>query len=350
MIERISTNLMLRPEDVPPSRDDREVIGVFNPGVIRRGEETVLLVRVAERPREVRAGLTALPRWTPEGEAVDWISNDELEPLDPRVVKIRDDGRVRLTFISHLRVATSRDGRTIDSIGPPALVPAAPLEEFGVEDARITRIENRYYITYVAVSRHGAATVLASTDDFIHFERHGIIFCPENKDVVIFPQRIDGVYVALHRPVGGTPFTRPEMWIAKSPDLIHWGDHAFLFGGANAWESGRVGAGAPPIAVAEGWLEIYHGNGRPRTATEVGAYFGGAMLLDPRDPARVLKVGREAILEPRETFEREGFVANVVFPTGVVQEEDRLLIYYGASDKYSAVTEVSLDDVMGILG
>src|SRR5690606_32541891 len=99
--------------------------------------------------------------------------------------------------------------------------------------------------------------------------------------------------------------------------------------------------------VAEGWLEIYHGNCRPQGAAEVGAYFGGAMLLDLQDPARVLKVGREAILEPREPFEREGFVANVVFPTGVVREDDRLLIYYGASDKYSAVTEVSLEDVMG---
>jgi predicted GH43/DUF377 family glycosyl hydrolase len=347
MIERIATHLLLRPQDVPPSRPDWEVIGVFNPGVIRHGEETIILARVAERPREQRPGWTAHPHWSPdEGYVVDWVPDEHLHKLDPRVVRHRKDGLVRLTFVSHLRVVRSRDGRTIDDVAGTIFAPYYDAEEFGVEDPRITRLDGRYYITYVAVSRHGPATALASTIDFQTFERHGIIFCPENKDVVLFPERIKNQYLAFHRPLGGTPFCRPEMWLARSPDLVNWGAHRYLFGGAGAWESGRVGAGAPPLAVPEGWLEIYHGNRRPEREGDVGAYCGAAMLLDREDPSRVLKVGRDPIIEPQRDFENEGFVANVVFPTGVLEEDDRLLVYYGASDKYCAMVEVARRDVM----
>jgi predicted GH43/DUF377 family glycosyl hydrolase len=349
MVSRISTNLLLRPEDVPPSRDDWEVIGTFNPGAVRVGDDVIILVRVAERPRERRAGWTALPRWqSGEGLVVDWVRHEELEFLDPRVVR-RSDGLVRLTFVSHLRIATSRDGKSIDEVGPPALVPEATEEEFGVEDPRITPLDGRYYITYVAVSRHGAATALASTTDFKSFQRHGTIFCTENKDVVLFPERVADQYVALHRPVGGTPFTVPQMWIARSPDLLHWGQHGYLYGGQREWETGRVGAGTPPVATKEGWLEIYHGNHRPTVAGEVGAYFGATMLLARDDPSQVLATGREAVLTPSLEFEREGFVANVVFPTAVVENDDRLLVYYGASDKYSAVVELDRAEVMTTL-
>lgn len=173
---------------MPPIRDDWEVIGTFNPGAVRFGRDVVLLVRVAERPREKRPGYTALPRWSiDQGFVIDWVQNDELEYLDPRVVRRRADGRVRLTFVSHLRVAVSRDGKAIDHFGRPAIMPQSPAEEFGVEDPRITPLNGRFYITYVAVSRHGTATALASTTDFETFDRHGVIFCPENKDWCYFP-------------------------------------------------------------------------------------------------------------------------------------------------------------------
>src|SRR3954470_9821781 len=104
-VPRLSTQLLLRSEDVTPSRADFEVVGVFNPGAVRAGDEVVLLVRVAERPRERRAGFTGRPRWAPvEGLMIDWVPDGDLEPLDPRVVRRKADGLVRLTFISHLRV------------------------------------------------------------------------------------------------------------------------------------------------------------------------------------------------------------------------------------------------------
>jgi predicted GH43/DUF377 family glycosyl hydrolase len=347
MIERLATHLLLRPEDVPPSHPDWEVIGVFNPGVIRHGDETIILARVAERPREQRAGWTAQPYWSAEnGYAVNWIESKELEADDPRVVRHLQSGLFRLTFVSHLRVARSRDGRQIDSVDDAVLLPAHDWESYGLEDPRITPLDGRYYITYVAVSCHGPATALASTTDFKTFERHGIIFCPENKDVVLFPQKINDRYMALHRPLGGTRFCRPEMWLASSTDCLHWGAHRYLFAGTGDWEGGRVGAGAPPIAVNDGWLEVYHGNRLPKVVGEIGAYCGGAMLLAKDDPGRVLKVTREPIFEPQSDFEMEGFVANVVFPTAVLEEDDRLLVYYGASDKYCAMAEIPREQVM----
>ncbi len=325
-IRRLSTRLLLRPEDVPPSRDGFEVVGVFNPGAVRAGDEVVLLVRVAERPRERRPGFTGLPRWgTASGLTVDWVSD---------------------TFTSHLRVVRCGDGRAVREITGFTFRPQEEVEEFGVEDPRITPLGGRFYFTYVAVSRHGPASALASTADFRTFERHGVVFCPENKDVVLFPETIGGAYAALHRPVCGTPFTRPEMWVARSPDLIHWGAHAPLAVSGGEWQSGRVGAGAPPVRVPGGWLAIYHGNRRPTRPGEVGAYYAGAILLDAGDPARVLRRSPEPFFVPEADFEVAGFVPNVVFPTGVVQDGDALLVYYGAADAFTAVAEFSLRELL----
>src|SRR5690349_20663893 len=104
-VSRLATKLLLRPEDVPASREDFEVVSVFNPGAIRLGKEVILLVRVAERPKERRPGFTGLPRWDAnDGLTVDWVPDAKLEPVDPRVVRRKADGLVRLTFTSHLRV------------------------------------------------------------------------------------------------------------------------------------------------------------------------------------------------------------------------------------------------------
>jgi beta-1,2-mannobiose phosphorylase / 1,2-beta-oligomannan phosphorylase len=337
-VSRLSTSLLLRSGDVPPSRDDFEVVGVFNPGAVRVGDEVVLLVRVAERPQERRPGFTGLPRWDPtDGLMIDWVAAAELEPIDPRVVRRNSDGLVRLTFISHLRVIRCGDGRAVREITGVTFRPHAEWEEFGVEDPRITPLEGRFYFTYVAVSRNGPVTALASTTDFRNFDRHGIIFCPENKDVVLFPEKIGSDYVALHRPVCATPFTRPEIWVARSPDLIHWGAHTPLKLTGGEWQSGRVGAGPPPVRVPDGWLAIYHGNRHPTRPGDVGEYAAGAVLLHASDPTRVLKQTPEPFLRPEAEFEQTGFVPGVVFPTGMVEVGEELLVYYGAADAATAV-------------
>jgi predicted GH43/DUF377 family glycosyl hydrolase len=346
-VRRLSTRLLLRPEEFPASRDDFEVVGVFNPGAVRVADEVVLLVRVAERPRERRPGFTGLPRSDPAGGlTVDWVPEEDWEPVDPRVVRRKANGLVRLTFTSHLRVVRCGDGRAVREITDVTFRPQNETEEFGVEDPRITPLNGRYYFTYVAVSRHGPATALASTVDFRTFERHGVIFCPENKDVVLFPEIIRGAHTALHRPVCGTPFTRPEMWLARSPDLVHWGAHAPLAISGGGWQSGRVGAGPPPIRVPDGWLAIYHGNRSASQPGDVGTYYAGAVLLDADDPAKVLRWTIEPFFVPEAEFEMSGFVPNVVFPTGLLHVGNRLLVYYGAADAATAVAEFAVRDVL----
>ena len=350
MFPSMSRTLMIRPEDVKPSRDDLTVVGTFNPGAAQLEDEVVLLVRIAERPREQRDGYCGLPRWKPEhGIVIDWIPENEIERIDPRIIRKKQDGLMRLTFTSHLRVALSKDGRTVDQWHDQRFLPGSEWEEYGVEDPRITQIGDTFYITYVAVSRHGVATALASTKDFKSFVRHGIVFCPENKDVVLFSERIEGQYVALHRPNAAAPFSAPEMWIARSPDLIHWGSHSPLVGGAAAWEGDRVGAGTPPIRTERGWLAFYHGSERSAIPGKVGTYSAGTLLLDLTDPSRVLHRSRQPVFGPETDFERNGFVPNVVFPTGIVERDDVIHIYYGAADTCTAVAEISTGEVLASL-
>ncbi|NIA22058.1 MAG: glycosylase, partial [Anaerolineaceae bacterium] len=262
MMERLLERCLVRPEDVPPSRPDFAVLGTFNPGVVRRHGLTYLLIRVVEAVADQPADRLAFPRWDFSGDSpkmrIDVRSLDQLDTSDRREIFDKTRGLVRLPFTSHLRLATSRDGVTIDWIDPqPTLLPEHPLEEYGLEDARITALEGEGLcaITYVGPSSHGVVTLLATTRDFKTFDRHGPIFTTENKDVVLLPRRVGGQYAALHRPVSRTSLNPPEIWFALSPDMFHWGRHRVLSVGRGEWTA-RLGAGAPPIEVEEGFLEI----------------------------------------------------------------------------------------------
>jgi len=379
MVQRIWQRMLLGPGDVRPSSEDFEVVGVLNPGAIATPTGVAFLLRVAERPRERNPGAIGLPRWHDGSLEVDWVAEADVLFVDARVVRRRDSGDVRLTFASHLLLATSRDGRVIDTVSDLRFLPECELEEFGVEDARITRLVDRYYFTYVAVSRHGAATALGSTKDFrtraetsvafrsakegdfrgakgdnatiidspvlATFERHGIVFPPENKDVVLFPEPIAGRYAALHRPNPATLFHPPEMWLAWSSNLRDWGEHEPLSFAPADWESGRVGAGVPPIRTEKGWLEIYHGNRRPERPGEVGQYAAGALLLDLHNPAKVIGRSLAPILFPLAAYELQGFVPGVVFPTAAVDCGETLLLYCGAADTCVVAVEISWQDL-----
>lgn len=352
MIERLHSSRLLCPGDVAPSQDDLSVVGVFNPGAVECDEGVTLLVRVAEAAREKSVGRVGLPRWDRSAGRVviDWLSESEVVFDDPRVVTVKATGLKRLTFASHLAVVRCGKGRSVEHIEQTRFMPMQETEEFGVEDPRITALLGRFYFTYVAVSRHGAATALASTLDFRTFTRHGIIFPAENKDVVLFPEQIEDRYFALHRPNPAQHFSPPEIWLASSPDLLCWGHHTPLLSGDGAREAHRVGAGAPPVRTSAGWLEIYHGNGpSPVGGSAVGRYSAGAVLLDYHDPRRI--IGRcSEVLVPQRTYERQGFVPDVVFPTGVVPRGETVLVYYGAADECTAIAELRLRDVLAGVG
>jgi predicted GH43/DUF377 family glycosyl hydrolase len=330
-----------------PSRTDRVVIGVFNPGCIRYGNETILLLRVAEAPVSRDDGEVSAPWFdadTGDMRVQRWRTDTSgVDTSDPRVIVV--DGRTWLTSMSHFRVARSRDGIHFDIGESPAMSAATALESFGIEDPRITLLDGTYWINYSAISPRGIATALASTRDFVAFQRHGLIFAPPNRDVTLFPERVDGRYFALHRPMP-EGIGEHAIWSASSPDLISWGDHRYVAGARpGAWDDAKVGGGAVPfrvrVGVRDAWLAIYHG---VRSAPL--QYALGALLLDAADPSRVIARSREPVLAPEAPYERHGFFDGVVFTCGVLVDDDRVRVYYGAADGVTAVADLSLDAII----
>lgn len=339
MLIRHPSNPLITPAQVRSSRPDFEVVGTFNAGVTRFGDETLMLVRVAERPAIRGDGIILCPLVDDTGEIiVKRIARDDpdFETSDPRIVRGRRNHETYLTSISHLRVARSKDGVQFTVGAVPWLVPETNVESFGVEDGRITCIGDRYYINYSAVSEHGIATSLVSTSDFVSFVRHGVIFPPSNRDVTLFPQQIDGLYVAYHRPMPGE-LGKYSIWMATSPDMVHWGGHRLVLqAGSDRWEAGRVGGGAPPLWTSRGWLSIYH------AADRDNVYCLGAFLTPHDQPDRIIARSDTPIFKPEADYELNGFFGNVVFSCGALIDGDMLRLYYGAADDSMALAEAPL--------
>ncbi|MHC4361311.1 MAG: glycoside hydrolase family 130 protein [Planctomycetota bacterium] len=342
---RSPNNPIIGPKDVEPAREDFEVIGVFNAGVTRVEDEVILLLRVAERPISQHPDVTLVGVYdvSQSDIIIKEFSKDDTENdfSDPRLI-VRPK-ETYLTSISHLRLARSKDGIHFEIEKKPALTPTNQYEAFGIEDPRITLIDHTYYVNYVAVGPWGVTTCLASTKDFVSLERRGIIFCPENKDVVLFPEQAEGKYYALHRPVSSL-FEKNDIWIAESRDLICWGNHRRLMGPRTGyWDEVKIGASAVPVKIDEGWLEVYHG------ADRNNRYCLGAVLLDAKNPWKIIARADKPILEPEADYEIEGFFGNVVFSCGLLYEKDKLKIYYGVADTSIAYAEIALQDVLKTL-
>lgn len=351
LLTRSPANPLVTPEQVRPSRPDWTVDCTFNAGVVQVGDETIMLVRVAESVTHADAGELRVPLLAAEGDTwrctTKTLRTDDpaYDFTDPRMVALRaDPAQVYLTSLSHLRLARSRDGTAFVVDDEPFLFPSNRYERFGCEDARITTIEGRHYINYTAVSDLGIATALAVTDDFRSVERLGLIFSPDNRDVCLFPRRIDGSYWCLHRPAPRHLGT-PEIWIARSPDLMHWGHHRRLAGAVpGGWEASKIGGGAPMLETDRGWLQIYHG------VDAAQRYSLGALLLDRDDPFIVRARLDRPLATPIEPYEKTGFFDNVLFTCGAVIVGDELRVYYGGADRVMALGTVSLADLWTAMG
>lgn len=336
LFTRHSLNPLITPAQVRPSRPDYEVIGAFNAGATLHNNETILLLRVAERPLERDPNWVLCPHLNEHGElTLLRVRRDDpdYDMRDPRFIVHRATSAVYLTSISHIRLARSSDGTHFSIEEFPWLKAETPYEAFGVEDARITPIDGGYCVNYSAVSANGIATGLVETVDFTNCIRRGIIFPPSNRDVAIFPQKVNGLYTCYHRPMPGE-FGKYSMWTATSPDLVHWGDHRLaLEGNAEGWDSGRVGGGAPPIWTERGWLSIYHAADRQHR------YCLGAFLSAHDQPSNILYRSATPIMQPETPYETEGFFPNVVFTCGVTVVDGTLRVYYGASDDTIGLAE-----------
>lgn len=235
----------------------------------------------------------------------------------------------------------------------------------GVEDPRITQIGNEYIMTYVAYGTvkdaHTPRVALASSTDLLNWQRMGLVhYDPvrydmlghtyffdmdviSNKDAVIFPEKINGRYAMLHRPMFPYMAGIPQgIWLSYSDDLLSWYDHQVIMDPRPGWECAKIGAGSQPILLDEGWLVFYHGVNSIETDPDL-RYRVGAILLDKTDPSRVLYRSAEPVLSPESEQERIGVVNNVVFPCGaLVNSALQIEVYYGMGDAAIGIATTAL--------
>lgn len=249
---------------------------------------------------------------------------------------------------SHLTLARSDDGYQFSVDAEPWITPSEdayfePYERFGVEDPRITVIENTYYITYTAYGPFGPRVGLGRTVDFVDFERISLATEVDNKDAVLFPEKIQNCYTMIDRP-GGMGGQQGSIWITYSPDLIHWGRAKAILTPEPGWSNSKIGISTPPIKTERGWLTLFHG---VRETASGRLYRIGAMLLDLIDPSVIVGYTPHFIFGPEELYERTGDVPNVVFPCGMIVEKDlSIKMYYGAADTCIGVAESNLNRLL----
>ncbi|MDR1687014.1 MAG: glycoside hydrolase family 130 protein [Clostridiales bacterium] len=216
-------------------------------------------------------------------------------------------------------------------------------------DPRLVKVEDTYYIIWCQ-DFFGASIGMAKTKDFKKFERIESPFIPFNRNAVLFPRKIGGVFKLLSRPSdsGHTPFG--NIFISESPDMVYWGKHRHVMARSysNWWESVKIGGGAAPIETNEGWLLFYHGV----SGTCNGfVYSIGGAILDIDNPSVVKYRCQTFLLTPEQWYEERGFVPNVVFPCATIcdAETGRIAVYYGAADSYVALAFTTAEEVVGYI-
>lgn len=291
---RFEGNPIITPADVGP-----RVNAIFNPAATMFDGETLLLARVEDR-----------------------------------------------SGMSNLVVARSADGYADWTVEPDRGITADPTrfeERWGVEDPRITQIDGSYYVVYTGFSEGGPLVCLATTTDFVNFERLGVLMPPEDKDAALFPVRFGERWALVHRPLPTALGMGAHVWLSWSPDLRYWGDAQILLHAraGGMWDANKVGLGPPPLRTEDGWLICYHG---VRITASGSIYRAGLALLDLKDPCTVLGRTGDWVFGPKEPFERSGDVPGVVFPTGWILDEDgdTVRLYYGAADTVIGVATASL--------
>jgi len=267
-------------------------------------------------------------------------------------VKLGDEYLLLLTIQSlrgtySIYPARSSDGYHFTVASEPLLGPCldeafGPYQQLGVLDARITLLDGTYYICYNAVGPHGYVLGLATTQDFQTAQPVGLMSEPDTKGGILFPRKIHGKYARLERPGSGG-----SIWITYSDDLVYWGGSQLVLAPRGGfWDCSRIGVGAPPMEIEPGWLLIYYGV----KETSAGPLFRlGAAILDRDEPTRIIGRTSVPILSPRELYERIGELPNVVFTCGaIVESNNEVKLYYGASNASICVGTTSLDAILDV--
>jgi len=212
-------------------------------------------------------------------------------------------------------------------------------------DPRVVWLEDRFYVTWCN-GYHGPTIGVGYTTDFETFYQLENALLPFNRNGVLFPRKINGIYALLSRPSdnGHTPFG--DIFYSESPDMTHWGRHRWVMGTKSwSWQSTKVGAGPIPIETPEGWLMFYHG---VLTSCNGFVYSFGAALLDLEQPWRVIARGSPYLLSPQTLYECVGDVPNVAFPCAALYDPPtgRIALYYGGADTVTALAFAYIDEVI----
>jgi predicted GH43/DUF377 family glycosyl hydrolase len=276
-------------------------------------------------------------------------------------------------------LAVSKDGFDFERVSDePVFGPSTDgFDGSTVQDPRMVKIGEYYYITYACrffpfgqfwmpeehqykhpacppdfprvIRNNATSTGLLLTKDFKTFIRTGRITDPvlDDRDVILFPEKIDGKYWLIHRPLEWVgPDYGTELaaaWISSAEDLLGFRKSSLLIKQKYDWEAGKLGVNAPPIRTRHGWLTIYHAVGSDKY------YRLGALLLDLNNPAKVLHRTTDWIMQPERDYEIEGYYRGCVFPCGKVVIDGTLFVYYGAADKYVALATCPLDELLEYL-
>ena len=284
-----------------------------------------------------------------------------------------------------LGLAESDDGEHFERIGSAPVFEGHHDDPDGgcVEDPRLVKIGDVYYLTYAArayapgrywlepyvegvtkaprylddtdffcdglpsfAEENITVSYLAATKDFKVFKKFGRITeaAVDDRDVVIFPEKVNGKYVMISRPkFKNASVKMPSVWISFGDDLIEYGTPELLMTGEEWWEIQRMGTGTPPIKTEKGWFMLYHG------VDEKGVYRVGAVLLDLLDPRKIVARTKNFLMEPDEEFELNGIYEGCVFPTGTVVKDGVLYIYYGCADMYIGLAKCDFNELIDYL-
>jgi beta-1,2-mannobiose phosphorylase / 1,2-beta-oligomannan phosphorylase len=334
-------------------------LGAFNPGLTRLPHGNLLMmVRVAEALKEpIEDDRIHAIRWEAGRYVADAYDLSNVDVTDPRKFRLRGHSSqvMALTSLSWiLPVELTPDGSEIVEVHYDKIIaPEVSYQEYGVEDARISKVDNVYYMTTCSVSAERHSTTLYTSSDGLNYQLQGIILDHQNKDMLIFEGKVDSKFHALTRPLGLLYFSYPpdsefapgpSINLAASPDALHWKpvDTPLIRPRRGSTSVMRIGGGTPPIRTDRGWLMLYHG---VQPGTVVGVYRTFWALLDLRDPALVLHVCDDApLLESRaeltEHLKDLQYVTNVVFTTGIADHGSYYVIASGENDLVCRITHI----------
>lgn len=358
--------LVLTPDDIDLSRSplagqlgvETYVLGAFNPALTRLPNGNLLMmVRIAEALRKPKFdGHIHNIRWCDGRYVLDAWPLDAVDTADPRKFLL-NGGRWRVMALTSLSwllpVELTLDGLEIVALHyDRAVAPQGNFQMYGVEDARISKVDDQWLMTTCSVSPERHSTTLYTSTNGLDWSFADIILDHQNKDMLIFEGKIDGQYWAQTRPLGDLYFAYPpgSEWragpsinLATSPDARHW--KPCLKPGirphAATVATARMGGGTPPILTDRGWLTLWHGV-EPKEI--VGVYRTYWSILDADDPSRMIATDHTPLLEANPELTRDlkeqMYVRDVVFTTGIADGRDHYVVASGEADLACRITHI----------